>query len=128
MKMHVEVDSVEVGGLAQTCALSFETEARAADVGLTVECTESQATAWCASTRVERVLSNLITNALHFTPRGGRIAVSVAFRESEVQVSVTDSGSAIPASAPERAFEPFWRADPARSPAAGGAGLGLAIS
>jgi two-component system sensor histidine kinase BaeS len=124
----LEFESTELGALAQSCAARFEAEARTAGVRISVERSEPQARARCAPTRVERVLSNLITNALHHTPPGGWIVVSVVSSEGEVQVAVTDSGCGIPAAALERAFEPFWRADPARSPAAGGAGLGLAIS
>jgi two-component system sensor histidine kinase BaeS len=124
----LEFESTELGALAQSCASRFEAESRTAGVHISVEREEPQAHARCAPAKVERVLSNLITNALHHTPPGGRIVVSVVSSDGEVQVAVTDSGCGIPAAALERAFEPFWRADPARSPAAGGAGLGLAIS
>ncbi|MGH7552953.1 MAG: GAF domain-containing sensor histidine kinase, partial [Longimicrobiales bacterium] len=75
--------------------------------------------------RILQVLSNLISNALKFTPRGGQVAVSVSAVDGEVQVSVRDTGPGIGAQERERIFLPFWQAKRATRT---GAGLGLAIS
>ena len=74
------------------------------------------------------MLTNLITNAVRYTPEGGRITVSVAGGAGAVLVSVEDTGVGIAPEVAERVFEPFWRADGVRSSASGGAGLGLAIA
>jgi signal transduction histidine kinase len=74
--------------------------------------------------QIERVLSNLIANAMRATPAGGRIVVSAALRPGAVAVTVADTGIGIPAEYLSRIFEPFVQVpDGAR----GGAGLGLAI-
>lgn len=76
--------------------------------------------------QVARVLTNLMHNAIKFTPAGGQIEIGV-FPESEfVRVTVTDTGPGIPTSERERIFERFYRADRARR--GGGTGLGLAIA
>jgi signal transduction histidine kinase len=80
----------------------------------------------CAPDKVERVLDNLLTNALRHTPSDGAIAVLVEPASDEVRVSVEDSGEGIAPEALRRVFDRFWRADPARSP--GNSGLGLAIA
>ena len=75
--------------------------------------------------KVERVLLNLVTNALRHTPSDGSVAVVVERGGEEVRVTVEDTGEGL---APERApmFDRFWRGDRARS--GEGAGLGLAIA
>jgi two-component system, OmpR family, sensor histidine kinase BaeS len=77
--------------------------------------------------RVGQVLRNLITNAQHHTPPEGTITVSAQAGQTEVEISVSDTGAGI---APEYlpfVFERFYRADQARARSTGGAGLGLAI-
>jgi signal transduction histidine kinase len=80
----------------------------------------------CAPDKVERVLLNLLTNALRYTPSDGAIAVSVRAVEHEVEVAVEDTGSGIEPGNERRMFDRFWRADASRS--SDGAGLGLAIA
>ena len=78
--------------------------------------------------RIGQVLGNLLSNALTHTPPGGEIVVVARPGESEVEISVSDTGEGIP---PERLpyiFERFYRADRSRSRATGGTGLGLSIA
>jgi two-component system heavy metal sensor histidine kinase CusS len=75
----------------------------------------------------QRAVSNLVGNALRYTPRGGRVAVSAARANGELRVEVADTGCGIPTDDLPHIFDRFYRADPARSNAAGNAGLGLAI-
>ena len=76
--------------------------------------------------KVERVLMNLLTNALRHTPSDGAVAVLVEPTQDEVRVAVEDTGAGIDVEARERMFERFWRGDQSRS--SRGAGLGLAIA
>ncbi len=75
---------------------------------------------------IGRVLGNLLHNALKFTPTGGRITVGATPTESQVKVSVADTGVGIPAEDLPRIFERFYKVDRAREK--GGTGLGLAIA
>ena len=75
---------------------------------------------------MERVLHNLLANALRHTPSDGSVAVLVEEERDEVRVTVEDTGDGLPPESLRRMFERFWRGDPARS--ARGAGLGLAIA
>lgn len=82
-------------------------------------------------TRLRQLLLNLITNAIKYTPRGGKVDLSVTRREhDEVAIVVRDTGIGIAASDLPHIFDRFWRADRARSRASerGGFGLGLSIS
>ena len=74
---------------------------------------------------LERVLANLLLNALKFTPAGGSIRVRAVAQDGSVVVSVSDTGVGIAAEDVPRVFERFYKADRARG--SGGTGLGLAI-
>ncbi|MEW5936065.1 MAG: ATP-binding protein, partial [Bacillota bacterium] len=75
--------------------------------------------------KVTWVISNLVSNALRYTPRGGRITVSAEQRGDRVYISVEDTGIGIPKEKQETIFEPYTQLE---DRARGGAGLGLAIS
>jgi signal transduction histidine kinase len=79
----------------------------------------------CDRPRILQVLSNLIGNAIKFTPEGGAITVRAEFGDREARFSVTDSGSGIADDELPHVFERFWQA---RKAARTGAGLGLAIA
>jgi signal transduction histidine kinase len=102
-----------------------EADARRRGIGLEAIVGEA-VTARCAPDKVERVLFNLLTNALRHTPTDGSVAVRVDRVDSEVRVSVEDTGDGLDEEARARMFDRFWRGDPSRS--ARGAGLGLAIA
>ena len=76
---------------------------------------------------LERAVSNLLENAIKYTPEGGRITVAVTADEYELQIEVTDNGIGIPAEDIPRIFERFYRVDRSRSREMGGTGLGLSI-
>jgi len=78
--------------------------------------------------RIEQALTNLISNALKYSPEGGEVVVEVGRRGAEAMVSVRDQGIGIPTEQQDRIFEPFVRAANARLKKIEGAGLGLHIS
>lgn len=77
---------------------------------------------------LRRAISNLLSNALRHTPRDGRIAVRLEIADSEVRLSIENSGETIPAEHLPRLFDRFYRVDSSRHRQADGAGLGLAIT
>jgi two-component system, OmpR family, sensor histidine kinase BaeS len=78
--------------------------------------------------RIEQILSNLVTNALRYTPPGGVIDITLKQEAGAVFVTVADSGPGIPEHAIPYIFDRFYRADGSRSRDKGGSGLGLAIA
>jgi two-component system heavy metal sensor histidine kinase CusS len=76
---------------------------------------------------LQRALGNLVSNALAHCSAGDRIQLRAVRQNGTVRLEVHDSGAGIPPDALPRVFDRFYRADPARSRHAGGAGLGLAI-
>jgi len=77
---------------------------------------------------IGRVLNNLVSNALRYTPAGGIVAISARRVGNQVEVRVRDSGEGIPPEDLPHIFESFYRGEKSRSRATGGAGLGLAIA
>ncbi len=77
--------------------------------------------------RLEQVLRNLVINAIRYTPKGGIVRIAARARVDFVELTIEDTGMGIEPDDLARIFEPFYRADPARTRATGGAGLGLAV-
>jgi len=80
------------------------------------------------SRRLRQALGNLLDNALRHTPPGGRVIVAADRSNGTLTIEVSDTGAGFPEPFLPHAFEPFTRADAARSREAGGTGLGLAIA
>jgi len=121
----LELQQLPVADLVDSTIRLLRPEADARHVDLVAH-TDEDATARVAPEKIERVLFNLVTNALRHTPSDGSVAVNVARWNGDVVVSVEDTGSGLEPEALGRMFERFWRADRARSSA--GMGLGLAIA
>ncbi len=77
--------------------------------------------------RVAQILDNYLSNALRYAPDGSRVVVTTALRDGSVVLSVSDSGAGLTPEQRTQVFERFYRIDPSRSRALGGAGIGLAI-
>jgi signal transduction histidine kinase len=77
--------------------------------------------------RLQRVLFNLIQNAIRHTPADGSVTVMAEAHGSSVEVEVADTGEGLPAEARERAFEPFYRGGHGAARSGDGTGLGLTI-
>jgi signal transduction histidine kinase len=121
----LELKEASLAGLVRSCVRGLEAEADRRNVRLETHL-DGAPPVRCAPDKVERVLLNLLTNALRHTPADGSIAVLVEPAREEVRISVEDSGEGIAPELLRRVFDRFWRGDAARS--AGGSGLGLAIA
>ena len=79
-------------------------------------------------TRIHQLLSNLIDNAIKFTPESGSVTLSLLLKNSEAHVSINDTGIGIPEGEIPYVFNRLYQVDKARSGSSRGAGLGLHIS
>ena len=120
----LELRETEVGELVDACIRSLTAEA--VSRGVRLEARTGPARVRCEPDKIERVLLNLVTNALRHTPSDGAVAVLVSSVGSDVEISVEDTGEGIEPGAEQTVFDRFWRGDRARS--GDGAGLGLAIA
>jgi signal transduction histidine kinase len=121
----LELQRLPVAPVVSSSLRSIEAEARSRHVRLDAD-VDAGITARFAPDKLERVLMNLLTNALRHTPSDGAVAVLVEPQPDGVRVAVEDTGNGLDAEARERMFERFWRGDQSRS--SRGAGLGLAIA
>ncbi len=132
-QLDLKPEAVYLEDLAQDCLAGLLPQAEREGIALAVDIPTTLPAVWANRQATRRVLSNLLQNALAFTPAGGRIALRGTPLSGGVQVEVSDTGPGIPPTDLEagpdglpRIFERFYRADTARS--GGGAGLGLAIA
>jgi two-component system, OmpR family, sensor histidine kinase BaeS len=122
--LRLQIEPTDPNELVEDVVAAHRPEATAAGVGLTAAASPSLGPVDMDAVRIREVLSNLIANAIRYTPDGGRItAAAEANPGGGVRFSVTDSGAGIPSERLERVFDRF-----SKSPDSRGSGLGLAIA
>jgi two-component system sensor histidine kinase BaeS len=114
-------EEVDMRALCERAYATFAEEARARGIEYDLELGEG-AVLLTDGDRVLQIVTNLIANALHWTPEGGRVDLGLGAQNGEVAVAVSDTGPGIAPEERERIFRPFWSGD------GGGTGLGLAIA
>ena len=116
-------EPTDVAGLVADSVASFHMQADAAGVELASKIDGVLPQAEIDPVRMREVLSNLLSNALRYTPRGGSVRVGASVADGQVRVAVRDTGPGIAAEALPHIFDRFYKSDESR-----GAGLGLAIA
>ncbi|MBE7050579.1 MAG: cell wall metabolism sensor histidine kinase WalK [Ruminococcaceae bacterium] len=119
---------LDVASLTKGIVEKLQHSAKEKNQTLTYEPTNTIPFVYGNSDRLEQVITNIITNALKYTPDGGNILVSTMHMFNTVTIKVKDNGIGIPQKDIEHIFERFYRVDKARSRQMGGTGLGLAIA
>jgi signal transduction histidine kinase len=116
-------EPTDVGQLLTDSVASFRIQADAAGIELATALDGVLPQADIDPVRMREVLSNLLSNALRYTPRGGTVRVEASVADGKLRVAVRDSGPGIAAEALPHIFDRFYKSDESR-----GAGLGLAIA
>jgi len=107
----------------------YETAARENHISLESKLPEEREVTVTASTEgLDRIFNNLISNAVKYTPRGGRVSVSLSLDADKARVEVSDTGIGIAEESRDHLFEEFYRAPNAKAQVKEGTGLGLAIA
>ena len=127
-KISSEIASFDLGDLTKKCLEKFKFEIE--KKGHNVECfvTASVPPVVADKYGIERVVLNILSNAIKYTPNNGTIKVYVGFVYNDAYIKVIDNGIGIPEEDLGRIFERFYRVDKARSRELGGTGLGLSIA
>jgi PAS domain S-box-containing protein len=126
-KIHLEVQSLHLHGVIEAALDSVRQSAEAKELRLHTLLDSKIGLVRGDPNRLQQVIWNLLTNAVKFTPRGGRISVVLERVNSHVEIAVEDSGIGIPAEFLPHVFDRFRQADASTSRRYGGLGLGLSI-
>jgi two-component system, OmpR family, sensor histidine kinase SenX3 len=119
-------EETSIDRIVQAAVDTNEVVARARDIEI-VRAKKSRLRVMGDPSLLQIAVSNLIANAVKYSPDHTRVGVGVRSVKGFVEIAVTDQGVGIPEADLDRVFERFYRVDPARSRATGGTGLGLAI-
>ena len=114
--------------LIQDVVQEFELQAKDLGVALQIDPPAETFTVIADISLIQRVLENLVGNALKYTPKGGKVTISVQPSSATVDVSVSDTGPGIAEEALPHIFDRFYKADPQGTKISGSMGLGLAIA
>jgi two-component system, OmpR family, phosphate regulon sensor histidine kinase PhoR len=125
----LHLDDVAIGPLLTASAARLRTFAERQLVDIEIQLPDVPLPpVWGDADRLGQLLLNLLHNAIKFSRSGGRVTLAAERQQSEVVVSVADTGVGIPVSDQPRIFERFFKVDRARERGQGGTGLGLAIA
>jgi signal transduction histidine kinase/ActR/RegA family two-component response regulator len=126
-KFRLDVRPLELASVIKAAAESQRPASDAKQIKLLLVLDERVGLVSGDSERLQQVMWNLISNAIKFTPKGGRVQVVLGRAESHVEVSVIDSGMGIDAAFLPHVFEPFRQENDGSKRRHGGLGLGLSI-
>ena len=118
----------DLGELAKLCKEKFEIEIKKKNQEVNCFVTADVPSVYADKDGIERVILNILSNSIKYTPDGGKIDIYVGYVHNDAYVKIKDTGIGIPKNDLERIYERFYRVDKARSRQLGGTGLGLSIA
>lgn len=127
-RLELDIKPISVKAMLHQVAECMRIEAMRKEQELQIVTPDGSARVLGDEQRLVQVMTNLISNALKFTSKGGRIRVSAMPEGSNLLIQVTDNGSGIPAEAIPQLFQRFYQVDSSATRKAGGSGLGLYIT
>jgi len=126
-RMDLERSTIDVASELGVLRNYYEAAAQDAGIDLIVTCGAGHSLD-VDRTLFQRVIGNLVSNAIAHTPPGGSITIAASAHEDRVVIEVRDTGEGVPEEEQARVFDRFYRADKARNAASGRLGLGLPIA
>ncbi len=126
-ELTLQVREMEIVGFLQKMTGLFKPLSREQNQTLDFETDRDELHLYADSDAIEKILANLISNAIKFTPSGGKIVVELLDGDDECQIKVRDSGIGIPPEKQSEIFDRFYQMDASSTRAAEGTGIGLAL-
>ena len=117
-----------LGELTKKCSEKFEIEVRKKNQDMECFVTADVPPVLADKDGIEKVIINIISNSVKYTPDGGKISIYVGYVHNDAYIKIKDTGIGIPKEDIDKIFERFYRVDKARSRELGGTGLGLSIA
>lgn len=124
-KVMLDKRPLEISGLIKSCIETLAVTGRTSEY--VIDFTGEAAWVNADATRLEQVITNVLDNAIKYTPSGGKIAIKACSKNDEVEVSVSDSGMGMSADLLSQAFEVFVQGERTPDRSQGGLGIGLAL-
>lgn len=126
-RLPLERNELALGRLLSRVVDAFQAQARAKQIELSADLPRDELFVYGDAQRLEQVVSNLLSNALRYTPKDGKVRVRAWAEAGRACFAVQDTGVGLASEELAHLFERFYRADRARTRAEGGTGLGLVI-
>ncbi|GIL24523.1 MAG: two-component sensor histidine kinase [Bacteroidota bacterium] len=122
----MKFENIDLNALCTEVVDQFEEKAEKKDIRLKLKA-HQKIEVFADWQRITQVVTNLVSNAINYTPEGGEVTITFDLGKKNVTTYITDTGEGIPPQHIGRIFERFYRVDKSRSREKGGTGLGLAI-
>jgi len=122
----MKFENIDLNALCTEVVDQFEEKAEKKDIRLKLKA-HHKIEVFADWQRITQVVTNLVSNAINYTPEGGEVTITFDLGKKNVTTYITDTGEGIPPQHINRIFERFYRVDKSRSREKGGTGLGLAI-
>ena len=126
-EMEIFLEEFELNKLIRDALIQFENRIRQKNIDADISFADEATMVYADYEKIQRVLHNLLDNAVKFTPDGGRINIETTIKDKKVHVSLKDSGRGLSEEERKHIFDRFYKSDSSRGIDKTGSGLGLAI-
>ncbi len=127
-KMKLELSFQDLIPLMNDLIKSFQSFAESKNISLRLNSNKDSCFVYLDNDKFDKILSNLLSNALKFTPNNGFVSVTIKSSEEIVEIAVTDNGTGIPPEQIERIFDRFYQVENRTSGDLEGSGIGLSLT
>lgn len=121
-------EKIDLNELVKKSIKGLQLLAEKKNINMETTYEDKELTIYGDSSKLQQVITNIVDNAIKYTPEGGRVSIEVYEGHNKAMIKVSDTGVGIPQEDIPHIFDRFFRVDKARSRATGGTGLGLAIA
>ena len=125
--LELQVCNYNIVSIVEDITLSIKDFAEEKEISLIFDTNIEEKYTLCDNDKIERIILNLMSNAIKFTPKGGEIKVEIVGKNSGIQISITDTGIGIPLENQKDVFERFVQVDKSLSRSNEGSGIGLSL-
>lgn len=126
--LKLKIEHKDIVPFIKEIYMSFYEYAATQQINYRFECPEQELKLWFDPVQLQKVIFNLISNAFKYTPKGGKINVSISSTNTQAHISIKDNGSGIPQEAVNKIFERFYQLENGANKFTLGTGIGLALS